>query len=264
MLNQREKDELFARLINIEHKINSLCDGGLRASHREHAAYSGHPDQAFGHMTYSQFGEDLLIANIFALLDIPAPSYLDVGAHHPLHVSNTALLYARGSRGINVEANPDLISAFRELRPDDITLNVGVGAKLGRLDFYRIDSLSGRNTFNKEVADAFVREHPNFKVSDIIQVDVLPLDEIVRKHANGVYPDFLTIDIEGLDYEVLSAADFSHTKPKAICVEAVSGADRDDSSRLHGLLAERGYRLCARTWGNLIMIDDAYAAKLRV
>src|SRR5215831_18702667 len=97
--------------------------------------YTGHPDQAFGHTTYSQCGEDLLVANIFTLIGIPTPSYLDVGAHHPLHVSNTALLYARGSRGINVEANPELIPAFHTLRPGDVTVNVGVGPQRGRLNF---------------------------------------------------------------------------------------------------------------------------------
>lgn len=58
--------------------------------------FAGSPDQGFGHITYSQFGEDLVVANIFALLGVKRPTYLDVGANHPLKGSNTALLYARG------------------------------------------------------------------------------------------------------------------------------------------------------------------------
>ena len=71
--------------------------------------FAGHPDQAFGPLTYAQFGEDLILANAFALRGIEKPSFLDIGAHHPVHCSNTALLYARGARGVCVEANPNLI-----------------------------------------------------------------------------------------------------------------------------------------------------------
>src|SRR5690606_9910227 len=76
--------------------------------------YSGHPDQHYGHITYSQHGEDLLILNLFDQLQIKNPSYLDLGAHHPTDISNTKLLYDRGSRGVNIEANRHLIEAFYE------------------------------------------------------------------------------------------------------------------------------------------------------
>lgn len=254
MANDKQ-EEMLQRLINIELKVNAL-------SH-ETPGFTGHADQAYGHLTYAQFGEDLIIANIFTMLGIQAPSYIDVGAHHPLNVSNTALLHARGSKGINVEANPDLIPAFQKYRPGDITLNVGVGRQAGRLKFYRIDAYSGRNTFSKEVAEAFTREHPQFRVNDVLDIDILPLNDIIQRHAGGVFPDFLTIDVEGLDYDVLDAADFSRSRPKVICVEAVSGADSDDSSRLLNLLKSKGYEAYTRTLGNLIMVDGESFEKLR-
>ncbi len=88
--------------------------------------YEGHPDQAFGHISYSQHGEDLFLLNIFRLIGIETPSYLDLGAHHPWHISNTALMYHRGSRGVNVEANPILFEAFLTERPLDKNVNMGV------------------------------------------------------------------------------------------------------------------------------------------
>jgi hypothetical protein len=66
---------------------------------------TGHRDQWFGGRTYAQHGDDLAVLNIFKRLGIERPSYLDVGAYHPFDLSNTALLYERGSRGINVEPN---------------------------------------------------------------------------------------------------------------------------------------------------------------
>ena len=47
-----------------------------------------------------------------------------MGAHHPERISNTKLFYDSGSRGINVEANPELHKIFLEERPEDINLNV--------------------------------------------------------------------------------------------------------------------------------------------
>jgi hypothetical protein len=58
-----------------------------------------HPHQWYGGRTYAQHGDDLAIINLFNCLRIRQPSYLDIGAHHPFHLSNTALLYQRGSAG---------------------------------------------------------------------------------------------------------------------------------------------------------------------
>src|SRR5438552_1880892 len=149
--NEPQAKEVLERLVNIERKINSLLE-----TQTVPKIFSGHADQSFGHLTYSQNGEDLIIANIFHILQKSRPTYLDIGAHHPINISNTALLYARGSRGVNVEANPNLIDIFRELRPDDITLNLGVGPQRSKRQFYCIDKWSGRNTFNKQIAEEFV------------------------------------------------------------------------------------------------------------
>ncbi len=98
-----------------------------------------HPDQAFGDKTYSQFGEDLILLNVFYKLGIEKGRYFDVGAHNPWNISNTALLYERGWRGVCVEANPNQISGFELARPEDNILNVGVGCSIGTAPFYMID-----------------------------------------------------------------------------------------------------------------------------
>ena len=47
--------------------------------------------------SYSQCGEDLLVALVLQLIRGSRPKkYLDIGANHPLNLSNTALLYADG------------------------------------------------------------------------------------------------------------------------------------------------------------------------
>ncbi len=250
--------EIRERLINIELKVNALVEaGGVGASSDE---YAGHADQAFGHITYAQHGEDLIIANALHALGVARPTYVDVGAHHPLNVSNTALLHKRGNHGINIDANPNLIAAFRKLRPNDVNLNVGVGPKAGWMDFYFIDDFSGRNSFDKRAAEEFVRQHPEFSVRYVRKIEVRTLDEIIEEHAKGVWPDFMSIDVEGLDYSIIESSRLdSRWGPRLLCCEVVSSLSDDASGDVIKLLASRGYRPFARTIGNVVFARaDAY------
>lgn len=172
-----------------------------------------HPDQAFGDKTYAQFGEDLVLLNVMHNLGIEKGKYFDVGAHHPHNISNTALLYERGWRGVCIEANPNLVKAFEEFRPEDNILNVGIGVVPGVLPFYMIDDYSGRNSFDLETAQQFVRDHPSFSIQAIKEIPIVTLDSLFK----SLYvPDLLCIDIEGLDYQVLEAME---GRPRIICVE---------------------------------------------
>ncbi len=215
--------------------------------------FAGHPDQPFGPLSYAQFGEDLMLLNGFTLRGITRPSYLDIGAHHPVYCSNTALLYARGSRGVCVEANPNLVPAFARERPEDVTLCVGAGATGGELDFYMIDETSGRNSFDRATTEAFVAAQPQFRIREVRKIPVLPLDEIVTRHCGGIWPDLLSLDAEGLDYDILAASRFTaQNGPRLLCIEAVSGGDDSREADLASLLRARGYAPEGRTVANII------------
>lgn len=252
-------EEMRLRLINIETKINQLMETAPRQD------FLGHADQAFGHITYAQHGEDLIIANLFDLAGISRPSYIDIGAHHPLNISNTALLHKRGSRGINVEANPNLFAAFKELRPDDTNLNCGVGPEAGSMDFYFIDDWSGRNTFAKEQAEAFVASYPDFAVTKVVPITVRTLDEIIATEAGGRWPDFLSIDVEGWDFAILEPSKIAVANgPKVICVQVVTAGSAAGNEAIHRLLIERGYQPYVRTIGNAIFIEPQMLRQLRI
>lgn len=221
---------------------------------------SGHPDQFFGGKTYSQHGEDLMIANLFWLIGKDKPSYLDIGAHHPWNISNTALLYKLGSRGVNVEANPNLIEEFHKARPEDKNLWMGVGHKNSKAaPFYMLDDKSGRNTFSKEEADKFAREYPEFYIREIKQIPMLTINQIVDLECKGKFPDLLSLDTEGFDYEILYWADFTVTKPKIICVEV----RRSENSKFDRLLRQRGYFRHCRMGENVIYIQPRYEETVR-
>lgn len=246
-------EEIRQRLINIELKINAIGPSPEAGS----SSYSGHSDQVFGHKTYAQHGDDLVALNIFHNIGITRPSYLDIGAHHPLNISNTALLYELGCRGVNVEPNPHLFANFLEMRPEDQNLNIGVSFKEGMLDFYMIDDFSGRNTFDRQTALEFVADHPAFTIQSIKPIEVWSLETLIEK-IGGTFPDFLSIDVEGLDLPILKSYDFNKTRPKVICAEYISGGSSNVHLEIKETLNSCGYFLYFKTVGNAFYVHEDF------
>ena len=239
--------EIRQRLIHIEAKADRLLQQGPGDGE-----YRGSPSQRYGHITYSQHGEDLVFVALMERFGIDRPTYLDIGANHPTDCSNTALLYQRGARGVNVDASPDVIKLFERDRPDDQNINVGVASQAGTMTFYRFGETSGRSTFSRQAADRYMADTPNEKIHDEIVVPVMTLDQIIDTYFQGKYPDLLSIDAEGLDYDILAAASFA-TPPKILCVETLS-TEGDLEARIDELLIGKGFRKCIQMFANAVYI----------
>lgn len=177
--------------------------------HKMNKHYSGNPSQRWGHISYAQHGDDFMLLNLCELLKIEKPIYVDLGAHHPEHLSNTKLLYDRGACGMNVEANAALIPAFHEQRPRDFTLHTGVTAKPGpsMMTFHMYGDTSGINTFSSEQVE-HLKHIPVRKTAEIAVMPISSVCAMFRGHFNREAPDILLSDIEGFDYDVLEACPF--------------------------------------------------------
>lgn len=204
-----------------------------------------HPHQWYGGRTYAQHGDDLALLNIFGCLRILKPSYLDIGAHHPFELSNTALLYARGSRGVNVEANPELIEAFHKFRPEDKNVCMAVGSQSGSARFNRINATSGCNSLLPITGHG--------AMMDAIDVPVMTADEIVNIYADGCWPDLLTLDAEGMDLEILRSINYARGQPKVVCAEAVSPAG-NIAPDLRALMVDNGYLVHSWVGSNMLFV----------
>src|SRR5690606_15965677 len=116
--------------------------------------------------------------------------YVDVGAHHPTHYSNTYLFYKRGWRGINIDAMPGSMEPFRKLRPHDINLEIPISSKTEILPFY-IFNRPTLNTFSRAEADR-KNGWGNFKLIKTIEMEAFPLSEILDKYLpKGQKIDFM-------------------------------------------------------------------------
>jgi FkbM family methyltransferase len=152
-------------------------------------------------VSYSQGGEDLALLQ---LLKKTNGRYLDIGAHHPDRFSNTRLLYDRGWSGVNVEANPSLISAFNERRPRDLTLWACVGSeKEFRFTIFQEPALS---TSNKDWKEKFLSESQ--EIFEEIEVKGVTLHELIVKYFHEGDLDLLLVDAEGSDFDVISSGNF--------------------------------------------------------
>lgn len=207
---------------------------------------SGHPWQWYGGHTYAQHGEDLILLNIFKAIGIERPSYLDIGAHDPFVISNTALLYESGSRGINVDANAHLIEAFRKARPGDINLAVGVASEPGRRTFYAPSARSGLSSFLRQEVEG----HGHLTE---IEVEVTTVNAIVDEHAGGVFPHILSIDAEGMDMDIVRSLDLRASRPDVIVAEARAGA-----REMARVLAGQDYAPVFRAGSNTIFLHEVH------
>jgi FkbM family methyltransferase len=206
--------------------------------------------------SYSQSGEDLIIQFIFNELSISNPTFLDIGAHHPFYLNNTAIFYQRGCRGINIEPDPSLFGAFLEERPDDMNLNVGISDKEGELDFY-IMNVPTLNTFSRNEAEGYSSEG-DFFIKEVKKVKVKTVTDIIAQYNNDVFPQFLTLDAEGVDELVLKAIDFEKNKPIVICTETISFSSKGRGIKnlaLIEFLKSKGYLHYADTNINSIFVD---------
>lgn len=204
--------------------------------------------------SYSQSGEDLILTHLLHHLGLPRPSYVDLGAHHPLYLNNTALFYQDGGRGVNVEPDPALITTFSEMRPEDVNLNVAVGTEKGELDFY-VMSTPTLNTLSR--ADALNSESLGHRIEKVISVEVLPIAEIFARLPQASCPDVLSVDVEGLDLEILTSIDFDAFPVPVVCVETLSFAHfgyGEKNSAIFDLMRSRGYAVYADTYLNTIFV----------
>ncbi len=211
--------------------------------------------------SYSQSGEDLIIDHLFQELEIEKPSFIDIGAHHPRYINNTFLFYKKGSRGINIEPDPELISRFQSMRSDDVNLNIGIGESEGEADFYIMNE-PALNTFLKEEAERTMKENSNYKIQEIKQIQISSISSVIQKYCNGKFPELLSIDVEGLDEIILKSINYGGVAPTVMCVETLSFSTKGRGRKnveLIDFLKHKGYMVYADTFINTIFVkEDIY------
>jgi len=208
-----------------------------------------------GRLSYSQEGEDLVLARILDELKSTTGFFVDIGAHHPTRFSNTYYFYRRGWRGINVDALPGTKKLFQRMRPRDITIECGVGSQEGVLRYFAFNE-PALNTFSEQ--EAKKKDFPPYHIIDTLQIPVVTLKRILDEYLpSGERIDFMTIDVEGFDHEVISSNDWNLYRPRVVLVELLNTDIQNlEMHPTAKILCQHNYRALAKTYNTYFFVAN--------
>lgn len=196
----------------------------------------------FGKKYYSQCGEDIILKNLFSKQK--EGFYVDVGAYHPMHYSNTYLLYKKGWRGVNIDPNPNSIQLFNWHRKQDINLNFGINKETVTKPYFVFNHQSC-NTFSLKQKDMMLKKSFIELIGEK-EVQCVPLQTLLDDHAPNKEIDVLNIDVEGMNMQVLQSIDWSRTHPNVVCIEDddFNFSDKNEfGSEIFSFLIKKSYKL---------------------
>ena len=181
-------------------------------------------------ISWSQGGEDLAL--LHAIAEKRDGLFIDVGAHHPYRFSVTHHLSRNGWRGVNVDANSELIEIFNRERMRDTNICAAVGTeKSYTFTIFKEPALS---SVNNEWKDKFQAD--GWEIERTVTVPGISLREIYNQNFPRDCIDLLSIDAEGSDFNVLQSMDFESLEkdrfPRFLLLEAtppVTSALKTDS-----------------------------------
>lgn len=207
-------------------------------------------------ISYAQSGEDLIVDFLLRQIHIDKPTYIDLGAHHPIYLSNTYFFYERGAHGVCVEPDPSLCSYIKRIRKKDICLNVGVGVDDATAAKFYVMTTKTLNTFSKTEAERY-QSYGTQKIENVLDISLMKLEHIIDQ--NFVRPpNFVSLDVEGLDFEILKTFNFDRHRPEVLCIETITYTENKTEKKLQDLIEfvkSRGYLVYADTYINTIFVD---------
>ena len=206
-----------------------------------------------GRLSYGQEGEDLVLLRLFDRRE--SGFFVDVGAHHPVRFSNTWVFYQRGWRGINIEPNPQAMELFKQWRPGDINLAIGIDEHSTTQRYFEFDD-PALNTYDEAVA--VQRQHTDgYRLIRSTMQELRRLDEVLAEHLPaGQKIDFLSVDAEGLDFQVISSNDWSRFRPACVLIEVLrSTLENLGANETHQYVTQQGYVLFAKTGNTCVYLD---------
>lgn len=187
--------------------------------------------------------------------------YVDVGAYAPVDGSNTYKLYRNGWKGVTIEPNPRVRSAFRAVRGRDTHLTMGVSKTPAELKYFQFE-IAMLNTMDEPRADALRAEGYIYKGMQTIACD--RLEDILAKHAPGQHVDLLSVDCEGFDMDVIQTIDFKTVRPTAVIIEDLAGfggfRDTGEVSEIKRYMLDRDYAPIAQTIYSTIYVARDWRA----
>jgi FkbM family methyltransferase len=189
------------------------------------------------HSSYSQGGEDRMVADALGPALTSDKIYIEVGGNHPTKLSNSYRFYRMGLHGIIIEPNIFFKSLFHRFRPRDEFIPIGCGKHPELLCF----------THHENSVLSGFSESSDLGTHRSEYLPVFPLDNVIPI-LGGKHVFMLSIDVEGMDYEVLEGGkQFIAKHVETVVIEY--GCRLAD---ITSLLGDLGFELYGQTIHNAI------------
>ena len=182
----------------------------------------------------------------------PRGFFVDVGAHHPVRFSNTWAFYRHGWHGINIDAMPGSMAAFKKRRKRDINLEIAISDEQKHLTYYVFNE-PALNGFDPDLSAERELGQDDYHIIRTETLATARLADVLGNHLpQGQEIDFLTVDVEGLDLNVLKSNDWHRYRPRLVLVEILNAEmmaipDTEVGVFLHGV----GYAPFAKTFNTV-------------
>lgn len=211
--------------------------------------------QNYANLSFSQEGEDMVLSRF--LETQVRGFFVDIGAHHPIRFSNTYKFYLKGWRGINIDAKPGSMDAFKQIRPFDINLESAISESPQLLTYYEFNE-PALNTLSESEAKRKDGLN-NYKIINKVTLETKTLKSILDTHLPvGTMIDFMTVDVEGLDLQVLKSNDWNIYRPKLLLVESLRENLEDiKNNDIYKYLITKEYILVARTFNTMFFKQNS-------
>jgi FkbM family methyltransferase len=202
-------------------------------------------------LSHSQCGEDMILR--YLLKDRKRGTYVDLGAYHPIMLSNTYHFYSCGWRGLNVDVRPVAIELCKTLRKNDVNVLAAISDTTGEtVDVFEFDP-AALTTLSAKSAERY-RQMRDVRFVGHSKVQTRTLNDILNQHWSLGAIDLMSVDLEGLDERVLRSLNWEKYRPRVLCFELNEVAFEEVADApLVQFLKSRSYQLEARMDQSIVM-----------
>ncbi len=217
----------------------------------------------YGKEYYSQFGEDIILENIFGRKY--GGFYVDVGCYHPKHWSNTYLMHKRKWTGINVDMDIFKIQMFNKARGNSINICSAVSNEEKEMTYYCSRDYTPVNTLDQNFAEEMTFKKPRVNY-ELKKTTSKMLDSIILgTKFRETEIDLLSVDVEGHELPVLESLNFQVYKPKVLVIELHNELIEDIiNTKLYKFITAKQYSLYSWVKPSLIFVRNDYGEDLAV
>jgi len=175
--------------------------------------------------------------------------FVDIGAGHPMYLSNTYFFEKNGWTGLCVDADPSQILLLRKERQK--VEWAAVALEEGGIEL----SLAYSPTYSSTMRRENYRGMIKMPFKGTIRVPSLKLETLLTKNNIGAI-DLLSIDVEGTELEVWKTFDYEKHKPRVVIIEYYTFGLADNSEKIKSFFSQLPYQLVHTTCTNFIFLHS--------